>query len=233
MRTLVIIPARSGSKGLPGKNIRLLDKIPLLHYTIKTAKEVFDQEDICVSTDGVEIKKCAENAGLHVPFMRPLELSGDKSGTYEVIMHALQYYQSIGRNYDRVLLMQPTSPFRKASFITEMEKLYSPGIDMVVSVGLTHHNPYFSLFEESSEGFLVKSKDGFFENRQEAPKTYFYNGSLYLLNCESLRKSKIAGFKKVVKFVMDEIYCVDIDTAFDWMIAESIVEKKLYTYEHN
>ena len=95
MKPLVVIPARGGSKGVPNKNIKLLNGKPLIQYTIEAARKVFTDEQICISTDDLKIKEVVENIGLKVPFMRPAELATDTSGSYEVLLHTLSYYNSI------------------------------------------------------------------------------------------------------------------------------------------
>ena len=156
MKPLVIIPARGGSKGVPKKNIKILGGKPLINYTIEAAKAVFEDQFIYVSTDDIEIKNIVEQTGLKVPFLRPAELATDTAGTYEVLLHALNYYENLEYFPDTIILLQPTSPFRTAEHIKEAIKLYTPEIDMVVSVKETKSNPYFNLFEEDYKGFLKK-----------------------------------------------------------------------------
>src|SRR5690606_37282830 len=110
---LVIIPARGGSKGLPGKNIKKLDGKPLLYYSIDVARKIFAEADICVSTDDENIIACVEQYPLGVPFRRPSELATDATGTYEVLKHAIGFYANKGIFYKYIVLLQPTSPFRK------------------------------------------------------------------------------------------------------------------------
>ena len=113
MKTLFVIPARGGSKGIPHKNIRPLAGKPLIGYAIDTARHFADDCDICLSTDDPEIAAVATGQfGLAVPFLRPAELATDKSGTYEVLLHALDYYRNRGIDYECLVLLQPTSPFR-------------------------------------------------------------------------------------------------------------------------
>lgn len=227
MKELVIIPARGGSKGIPHKNIKPLDGKPLIHYTIDEAREIVGDEDICVSTDDPEIIKCVEDYGLKVPFVRPEELATDTAGTYEVLLHALNFYEKQGRNYDVVLLLQNTSPFRKAEQIKEALKLYSPDVDMVVSVKECAANPYYCVFEEDSNGYLHVCKgDGNIFRRQDAPKVYEYNGAIYIMNAETLKTTHMHKMQKRVKYVMDEISSFDLDTMTDWNIAESIIKEK-------
>lgn len=227
MKILVIIPARGGSKGIPHKNIKPLDGKPLIHYTIDEAREIVGDEDICVSTDDPEIIKCVEDYGLKVPFVRPEELATDTAGTYEVLLHALNFYEKQGRNYDVVLLLQNTSPFRKAEQIKEALKFYSPDVDMVVSVKECAANPYYCVFEEDSNGYLHVCKgDGNIFRRQDAPKVYEYNGAIYIMNAETLKTTHMHKMQKRVKYVMDEISSFDLDTMTDWNIAESIIKEK-------
>lgn len=227
MKTLVIIPARGGSKGIPHKNIKPLNGKPLIHYTIDEAREIVDDEDICVSTDDSEIIKCVEDYGLIVPFVRPDELATDAAGTYEVLLHALNFYEKYGRHYDVVLLLQNTSPFRKAEQIKEALKLYTPDVDMVVSVKECAANPYYCVFEEDSNGYLHVCKgDGNVFRRQDAPKVYEYNGAIYIMNAETLKTTHMHKMQKRVKYVMDEISSFDLDTMTDWYIAESIIKEK-------
>ena len=227
MKILVIIPARGGSKGIPHKNIKPLNGKPLIHYTIDEAREIVGDEDICVSTDDPEIIKCVENYGLKVPFVRPEELATDTAGTYEVLLHALNFYEKQGRHYDIVLLLQNTSPFRKAEHIKEALKLYNDDVDMVVSVKECPANPYYCVFEENEEGFLHVCKgDGNIFRRQDAPKVYEFNGAIYIMNAEKLKTTHMHKIKKRVKYVMDEKSSFDLDTMTDWMIAE-ILKKEI------
>jgi N-acylneuraminate cytidylyltransferase len=221
MKPLVVIPARGGSKGVPKKNIKLLNGKPLINFTIEAAQCIFENTIICVTTDNNEIKDVVENTtNLKVPFLRPDELATDNAGTYEVLLHAINFYEKGGYAADTLILMQPTSPFRTSTNINEALKLYSSDIDMVVSVKETKSNPYYVLFEENIDGFLSKSKESNFVRRQDCPKVWELNGAIYIINIESLRKGPISSFNKVIKYVMNEIESVDIDTMFDWKLAE-------------
>ena len=227
MKILVIIPARGGSKGIPHKNIKPLNGKPLIHYTIDEAREIVGDEDICVSTDDPEIIKYVNDYGLKVPFVRPEELATDTAGTYEVLLHALNFYEKQGRHYDVVLLLQNTSPFRKAEQIKEALKLYNDDVDMVVSVKECAANPYYCVFEENSEGYLHVCKgDGNIFRRQDAPKVYEYNGAIYIMNAEKLKTTHMHKMQKRVKYVMDDLSSFDLDTMWDWQMAESIINQK-------
>ncbi len=224
MKPLVIIPARGGSKGIPHKNIKLLGGKPLICRAIDNARAVAPDSDICVSTDDSEIIQVVEDYGLKVPFIRPTELVADNSGTYEVLLHALSFYEQQGRTYDTIILLQPTSPFRRDEDISEALKLYSPDVDMVVSVTEARANPYYNCFETDSDGFLHVSKgDGKYIRRQDAPKAWEYNGAIYIINPQSLKRKSLGEFKRRRMYEMDELHSLDLDTPLDWRIAELLI----------
>lgn len=228
MNILTIIPARGGSKGIPRKNIKELNGKPLIYYTIDCARTVCGDEDICVSTDDAEIISVVEKYGLKVPFVRPVELASDTAGTYEVLLHALNFYEKQGKHYDVVLLLQNTSPFRNAEHVRGALALYEPNIDMVVSVKESATNPYYNCFVEDVNRYLHKLLDNtMFTRRQDAPTTYEYNGAVYVMNARRLKETHFGKFDKIVKYVMDEYHSLDLDTMFDWKIAEFIIKENL------
>lgn len=223
MKPLIIIPARGGSKGVPRKNIKLLAGKPLIHYTIEAAQKLFENDLICISTDDIEIQEIASKKGLKAPFLRPKELASDTAGSYEVLLHAIDFYEKKGYFAETLILLQPTSPFRISKHIEEALKLYTNDFDMVVSVKETKSNPYYNLFEENENGFLKKSKPAKFTRRQDCPKVWEINGAIYIINIASLKKQTIGQFEKIIKFEMDEKSSHDIDTLFDWKLAELLI----------
>ena len=169
-----------------------------------------------------------EDYGLKVPFVRPDYLASDHMGTYEVLLHALDYYKSIGRAYDRIVLLQPTSPFRRAEDIRGAIDCYSPDIDMVVTVKEAASNPYYNSFEEDADGYLCISKgDGKYVRRQDAPKAWEYNGAVYVINARELERRNMSEFRRVKKYEMDDLHSLDLDTPFDWKIAELLLAEKM------
>lgn len=228
MKPLIIIPARGGSKGIPHKNIKLLNGKPLIYYTIDVARQILADDDICVTTDDPEIINCVEKYGLKVPFVRPDELATDTAGTYEVLLHAIGYYEKQGKKYDCVILLQNTSPFRTATHVKEALSLYRQDVDMVVSVNKTRTNPYYNCFEEDQKGFLKKTLDNInFVRRQDAPVTYEYNGAIYVMNAKRLKETHFGNFKKRIKYVMDELHSVDLDNMIDWQFAEFLIQNNV------
>lgn len=223
MKPLVVIPARGGSKGVPRKNIKRLGGKPLIQYTIEAAREVFDDSIIIVSTDDTEIKREVELMGLSVPFLRPDYLATDESGSYEVILHTIEFIEASGYFPDTVVLLQPTSPLRKAHHINEALKVYDSSCEILVSVKETSSNPYYVLFEEDEYGFLRKSKDGKFFRRQDCPKVWELNGAIYIIDVATLKQKKLSEFSRIRKFEMDPISSHDVDSMLDWKLAEVLI----------
>ncbi len=225
MKPLIVIPARGGSKGIPGKNIKALKGKPLIQYTIDAARLVFDDAQICVSTDDLRIKEVVDGLGLKVPFLRPDHLATDTAGTYEVLLHAIDFYERSGYVADTIILLQATSPFRTAKHIEEALTLYDASCEMVVSVKETRSNPYYVLREENEEGWLIKSKEGNCIRRQDCPKVYELNGAIYIMSARDLKMRAPHAFVKVRKYEMDERSSHDIDSTLDWIIAEAMLNE--------
>lgn len=221
MSKLIVIPARGGSKGLPRKNVKLLDGKPLIAHSIDFAKRIMQVNDkICVSTDDTEAISIAREWDIEVPFVRPAELSTDTATTYDVLLHALDYYEAEKIFFTELLLLQPTSPLRKKSDYASLEKQYETGCDMAVTVRESKDSPYFNLFEEDEHGMLHTSKPGHYTRRQDVPVVYAYNGSMYLIKVSSLRKSRLHEFANIRKSIMPAERSVDIDTQADWILTE-------------
>lgn len=225
--SLYIIPARGGSKGIPRKNIKPLAGIPLIHYSIEVARTLADDEHIIVTTDDDEIAQVARETGLPVPYMRPAHLATDTAGSREVILDAMDYADSKGIVYDNVVLLQPTSPLRTAEDVEKALELYSPEVDMVVSVVEANANPYYNCFEtDATTGYLHVSKgDGRITRRQDAPRVWEYNGAVYVINPQSLRAMTMGEFTRKVPCEMPRERSIDLDTPMDWAIAEVVMNE--------
>ena len=221
---LVVIPARGGSKGLPGKNIKDLCGKPLIAYSIDVARAITSDENICVSTDDQKIIDAVENYGLHVPFVRPAEFATDTATTNDVLLHAVDFFEKKGKHFDRMLLLQPTSPLRKVDEVKEAMLLYSDEIDMVVSVTKSHAPAV--LCNDNEDGYveLVYNKKA--EGRQALPTFYEFNGAIYVINIEAVKEKGLGGFTKRVKYVMSKESSVDIDDIYDFMLIESILKNR-------
>ena len=222
MKALYLIPARGGSKGIPHKNIRLLNGKPLIQYSIEVARELADDADICLSTDDQQIKDVAESLGLKVPFLRPDYLASDTAGTSDVIVHALDFYAQQGKEYDVVVLLQPTSPLRTAQNVKDCLDIYSPEYDMVTTVKESSVSAV--LCKENNEGYLEQVIGGNDVRRQDAEKFYEYNGAVYVINSKAVKEKGLGGFTKIKKCVMAEENSVDIDTMLDWKFVETLIK---------
>jgi N-acylneuraminate cytidylyltransferase len=222
-KILAIIPARGGSKGIPKKNIKLLDGKPLIYYTIEVARTIFNDCDICVSTDDDEIIQVVENCGLKVPFKRPIELATDTATSNDVLLHALEFYESKKIFYDVIVLLQPTSPLRTAQHVKEAISLYRDDIDMVVSVKESHVPA--ALCQENKDGYIELLFNKHTTRRQDIPNYYEYNGAVYVINVKSLKAKGMSAFNKKVKYVMSADKSVDIDNMEDWNLVEYLLSK--------
>lgn len=220
--TLFVITARGGSKGLPGKNIRNLCGKPLIAYSIDIARAFVSDEDICVSTDSPEIIEAVEKYGLKVPFVRPAELATDTASSNDVLVHAVNFFANQGKEYKRLVLLQPTSPLRTVDDVQGAINLYHPDIDMVVSVTRSHAPAV--LCSDNSEGFVHLYFNKNAVGRQAVPEMYEYNGAVYVINVDSLLEKGLGGFTKSVKFVMNKQNSIDIDDIYDFTLVESIMK---------
>ena len=224
MKPLFVIPARGGSKGIPGKNIKPLGGKPLIAYSVEVARQLAPDSDICVSTDDPAIADVVREMGLEVPFMRPDYLATDNCGTYEVLLHAVKFFEKLGRRYDTMVLLQPTSPLRTADDVRRCLEAYTPDVDMVVTVVEAASNPYYNCYETDAEGFLHISKgDGSYVRRQDAPKAWEYNGAVYVINIDSLKQMPLSKFPRRRMVEMERSRSIDLDTPLDWMVAEAVV----------
>jgi len=221
---LVVIPARGGSKGLPGKNIKDLCGKPLIAYSIDVARAITSDENICVSTDDQKIIDAVENYGLKVPFVRPAVYATDTATTNDVLLHAVDYYEKQGKHFDKLLLLQPTSPLRKVEEVKEAIAHYRDDIDMVVSVSKSHAPAV--LCNDNEDGFvelIFNKKAG---ARQSLPTFYEFNGAIYVININALKEKGLGGFDKRIKYVMPKESSVDIDDIYDFMLIESILKNR-------
>lgn len=231
MNTLFLIPARGGSKGIPDKNIRTIAGKPLINYAIDLARCFTSDEHICLSTDSEKIKNVAEANGLAVHFLRPEALSTDSSGSHEVMMHALDFYQLLGRNYDRLVLLQPTSPFRLKKQLTEALNALTNGVQQVVSVKESRHPLYVYYTDENGllKRFLSSES---YVRRQDMPKAYVYNGAIYVYNVNALKSKTLDQFDTTYPVVMDEISSLDIDLPEDLAWAEFLVTNGFFKTDY-
>jgi len=226
MLILGLIPARGGSKGVPKKNIKLLGRMPLIEYTINSAKESHLLTEIIVSTDNEEIAIAAEVSGCKSPFMRPVELAQDTSTSLEVVQHALSFYEEQQIFFDAVCLLQPTNPFREKGFIdTAIDKFIISKADSLVSVLEIPHeyNPHWS-FEATANGFLkiATGESQIISRRQDLPKAFHRDGSVYITKTEVIKNGSLYG-NSISYIESNPLFQVNIDTMKDWEKAEKLL----------
>ncbi|HEA29132.1 MAG TPA: acylneuraminate cytidylyltransferase family protein [Leeuwenhoekiella sp.] len=230
MRILGIIPARGGSKGVPGKNKKLLGGKPLIVYSIEEGLKSNDLDRLIVSTNDPEIAEISKKAGAKVPFMRPEKLAQDDSSSIDFVIHALDFFEAKNIFFDAVCLLQPTVPFRKAEFIdAAIQQFESKDTDCLISVRVVPHqfNPYW-VFEKKNDNLLERSKNGasIIKRRQELPEAFYRDGSIYLTKAKVIKADKSLFGKKIDYIVSNDSEHVNIDTLDDWKKAEIRIKKQ-------
>ncbi len=218
---LALIPARSGSKGIPGKNTRDFCGAPLLHWTIRAARESGVAARVIVSTDDEAIAEIARAGGAEVPFLRPPEWALDDSPMIDVALGTLDLLAA-RESWEPawLLLLQPTSPLRTAEDIQRAAALLAASdADAVVSVAPAKHHPQW-LQQLSPEGRLLPCAGTPSARRQDLPPVYALNGAIYLTRTATLRASRTFFPTTALGYVMAPERSVDIDTEMDWKLAE-------------
>ena len=225
---LCLMLARGGSKGLPGKNLKLLGEKPLIYYTIKAVQDsgLFDR--FILSTDSQEISDVAKSYGVEVPFLRPKELAKDDSSPLDAIEHALKWVQTNDKRYDYVQSVQPTAPFRTAEDIRRgIKVLFEKNADMVISVCQTSHPPYWSNVlpeDHSLKGFVNPEH---LTNRQELPVTYRLNGAIYVAKWDVFYEKRNWFEQNTYAYIMPVERSVDIDSEIDFKLADLLLKVKV------
>lgn len=229
MKHLAIIPARSGSKGLPHKNILPLCGKPLLAYSVEVALTSGLFDTVHVSTDDEQYAEIARSYGADVPFLRYKTTASDTASSVDVMLEVLQRYEELGHEFDTCMLLQPTSPLRnvedlKAAF-TRMEETKATS---VVSVCKVDHSPLWcnTLPENGCmDQFLVPAAK---EPRQKLAQYYRLNGAIYLTTVANLRETGNLNYdQSCFAMIMPRSRSIDIDEELDFVIAEAIVNHSL------
>lgn len=228
---LGLIPARGGSKGLPGKNIKPMCGKPLVAWTIEKAKKSKYFDKVIVSTDDSQIADISKKYGAEIPFLRPAELAADHASSMDVIFHALDYFKTKGVVFDAVALLEPTSPLREDKDIDQaIELLYSneDKIDSVVSVGEVQlEHP--AIVKVIANGYVKPYDDswGKVTRRQELSKVYFPYGVIYIATTKSLRVAKTFYQEKTKPYFIERWQNYEIDDLYDFMNIETILKHRI------
>lgn len=227
-RMLAIVPARGGSKGLRGKNIKMLAGKPLIAWTIDTAKECRMIDKIVVSTDDTEIASIAKRYGAEAPFLRPAELAADSTSMIDVIGHCIKWLEEQKDKYDLVILLQPTSPLRSVKDIENVIKtLFKLNARSIISVCEVDHHPYWTNTlpdDHSMKEFINLNAN---VNRQNLPAYYRLNGAVYLSFIDYFKKYKGFYGKSTYAYIMPKERSVDIDSNLDLKLAEVLINEQM------
>lgn len=224
LHTLGVIPARGGSKTIPKKNIVDLGGKPLIAYTIDSAREAQLVGDIIVSTDCEEIVAVARAFGAEVPFIRPIELATDSADSLGVVLHALEFMEEKNQTkYDAVVMLQPTTPFRKASWIDDaLKRLSESNLDSIVSIVDVGANHPYRMYSLDGNAELVPFVDGVDDPmmpRQKLPSVYIRSGDIYATRRSCLLEQRSLIGRHSGGLVIDPKYAVNIDESMDLEVA--------------
>ena len=229
---LALIPARGGSKGLPGKNIRPLLGKPLISWTIEQAKKSIYIERTVVSTDSKEIASVSRQYGAEVPFLRPVSLASDNTKSIDVIYHAIDFFEKSGDSFDIIVLLEPTSPLREVFDIDNAIKTLIDHKTAQSIVGVakceTFH-PYF-IVKVNPDGFLRKIDGSYDYNvvpRQELSDFFYFEGSLYVSYVKELKKKGTFYHDLTIPYVVRKYQAPEIDELSDFICIEALMKAKI------
>lgn len=226
MKIVAIICARGGSKGVPRKNIRLLCGKPLIVHTIEVAMKCKLIDRVIVSTEDPEIARIARVNGAEVPFLRPKELALDNAPKLPVLKHAIQFLESELKYVPDIIVdLDPTSPLRTEKDVENCIRMVEEGADNVFSVTEARRNPYFNMVEIiNNKVQLVKKPARPVFGRQEAPKVYDMNASIYVWKRDALMNNDSIFLENTKVYIMPN-WALDIDTETDFEFVEFILKK--------
>jgi CMP-N,N'-diacetyllegionaminic acid synthase len=226
LKVLGIIPARGASKGVPGKNIKPLGGIPLIAHTIRAAAEAACLDRVWVSTDDPETARISEEFGVSVPWLRPAELAQDDSRLEDALIHILRRLESDeGYHPDAVLILQPTSPFRRAETISRAVELFETrDRATIISVSHARHHPAWCYSIDADTGALHTFIGDVSRPlpRQELPDAFIIDGSIFLFSVETFLPEQSMYTDQTYPLMIPPEESIDIDTPYDWEIAEGL-----------
>jgi CMP-N-acetylneuraminic acid synthetase len=230
MKILGLIPARGGSKGIPKKNIKKLGGKELIRYTIEMSLKCSDINELIVSTDDENIAHISREAGANVPFLRPKELAADTSPTIDTIVHALQFFKEKNIHFDAVCLLQPTTPFRTSEDIQNAIQIFKKSkADSLISVREVPHvyNPHWIFEPQKNSDFLklATGEETIISRRQDLPKAYHRDGSIYITKSEIILNQNSLYGQNIAYYLTKNDHDVNIDTMGDWRKAEAVLNK--------
>ena len=222
-KVLAVIPARGGSKGIPKKNLHNLAGKPLIYYSLSACQKSKLITDIIVTTDNLDIKKTVESYGLEVPFLRPERLATDDALAIPTVIHSVKKMEKLkNKEYDYVIMIQPTAPLRTAKDIDDsLELLFTEDTDSIISiVDVDNYHPI--KMKVINKNRLLDFQDSDLENppRQSLPKVYIVNGAIYATKRNVLIENETFKGESCFPFVMPQERSVNIDNISDFIVAE-------------
>ena len=225
MKNIAIIPARSGSKGVKDKNIRLMNGKPLFSYSIAAAKESGVFDEIMVSTDSQKYADIAIKYGASVPFLRSSKNSSDSASSWDAVLEVLCSYREIGKSFDSICLLQPTSPLRTGEDVFEAYKTFQEcNVNALTSVCEVDHSPLWTMTLGEDRMLTEFRKKAVVAPRQKLVPYYRLNGAIYIREI-NYGDNDISLFDdKEIAFIMDKRRSVDIDDEFDFAVAEYLIK---------
>jgi N-acylneuraminate cytidylyltransferase/CMP-N,N'-diacetyllegionaminic acid synthase len=232
MRTLYLIPARGGSKGLPGKNIRPLLGKPLIAWTIATALDAAKRHPgrVVVSTDDEAIARVARDHGAEVPFLRPSELATDTASSMDVVLHALDWFKQKGEHFDLLCMLEATSPQRDVHDVAgAMEMLLATQqAESIVGVCRSEGgHPVFLARKQEDHIISPYQGDTFrFLRRQEIDDVYFFEGSMYIARTSTLAQRKSFYHDRTLGYEMPKWKSFEVDDITDFTIIEALMKAR-------
>lgn len=226
---LAIIPARGGSKGLPNKNIKLMNGKPLIQWTIETALQTIEVDAVLVTTDCLEIQSVALAAGAECPFLRPDELASDTATSFDAVKHSLDFYaEQLKQDFDIIVLLEPTSPLRENTDISKMlsklEQHYQSH-DAIVSLGeVSEHPSIIKVIDHDESVVPLDEHSDSAIRRQDCTKVYFPFGVAYVVKTEVLLKEKSFYPQRTLPYEIQRYQCYEIDDIYDFLAIENIMK---------
>jgi N-acylneuraminate cytidylyltransferase len=229
MKYIILICARGGSKGLPGKNIKPLNGIPLIGWSINIAKQIKRSSRIVVSTDSEEIAKIALKYGADVPFMRPKNLAQDDSSEWLVWRDAIRYMENdMNENIDAIIVLPVTAPLRSIDDINACIDLFEEEkVDSVITVSEANRSPYFNMTVNNDSGYasLVISPESRIVRRQDAPEVFDMTTVAYVVGVDFVKEFNGIFEGRVKSITIPSERAIDIDTILDFEIAECLLSR--------